>query len=250
MFKIEDRSEVYKWLIFEIKKIEKVQGLIQVGSGSTGYKDQYSDIDLLLVVEEQEHVQEVMHQLTRIILIEYPESMFKIYHHHDEVKVGCFFLDNYLELDLGVWTYQMLHGTKPHYRIIYSNLPLEEKLIFSQKTIDLEKIYKEHFSKLWQFVNDGSISIKRLQYTKANKAIQVIRDMCQEVICLQHDITFDYDKKIDQVDETFYTLYQYEMNQKAMFEHLKYVLNYYFNRIPGYEKEKLFLIKYVNEMSS
>lgn len=78
----------------------------------------------------------------------------------------------------------------------------------------------------------------------------MIRDMCQEVICLQHEITFDYDKKIDQIDETFHTLYLYEMTSKGMLEHLTYVLNYYFNVVPGFEKEKMFLLKYLNEISN
>lgn len=248
MFKIEDRSDIYKWLIFEIKKIEQVEALIQVGSGASGYKDQYSDIDLVLIVPTEEDVKNVIHYLTRIILLAYPESQFKIYHHHNEVKVGCFFLDNFLELDLGVWTYHILHSTKPNYKVIYSNLPLEEKLQYKEKTIDLEKVYKDHFSKLWQFVNDAAISIKRNQMTKALKAIQVIRDMCQEVVCLQHKITYDYDKVIDEIKPNFITLYEYELSDRALLEHLEYVVTYYFNHVPGYEDEKQMLVRYLKEM--
>lgn len=248
MFKIEERSETYMWLAYEFRTMDQVKALIQVGSGATGYKDQYSDIDLVLVVDKHEDVQVTIEQVTRLILEKYPKTQYKIYKHHDQVQVGCYFLDHFLELDLGVWTRQMLHTTKPDYRVVFSELDLTDQLVYSPKTIDVSKIRKDHMSKLWQFVNDACIGIKRQQHIKAMKAIQVIKDMLQELICLRHGIEYDYDKQIDNLESRFTELYFGEFDKNKLGQHLKRVLDLYFEYMPEYDHEKAILTAYMEDI--
>ena len=104
MYNIFDREQTLDQLVDVIKKIKSVVGLIHVGSGARGYKDEYSDIDLVLVVDEQKNVKTTNSILLEKIKKNHVNAQIKIYHHHEEVVVSCVFLENYLELDLGIWT--------------------------------------------------------------------------------------------------------------------------------------------------
>lgn len=55
MYQHEDRIKVMSEIENFTRSINGIQGLSLVGSGSTGFRDQYSDLDLLVVVENPEY---------------------------------------------------------------------------------------------------------------------------------------------------------------------------------------------------
>ncbi|PAD44840.1 hypothetical protein CHI09_20730 [Shouchella clausii] len=63
MYQHEDRIKVMSEIENFTRSINGIQGLLLVGSGSTGFRDQYSDLDLLVVVENPENVVDINEQI-------------------------------------------------------------------------------------------------------------------------------------------------------------------------------------------
>lgn len=247
MYKHNDRIELMSEVENFTKTLNGVQALLLVGSGSTGFRDKYSDLDLLVVVKNSEDVVTINKQLR-----EYLQSRFcilkeKTYHHEEDIIVTCFFFDNYLELDLGVWSFNKIRATKPNWIVVFD----EEKNILDKLTAslnklpqrDIDKTINDSLSFIWQFFRSAAVSLKRGHFIKALKDIDFIRNQIIEIICLRNKIRYDFDKYIDQVDscysEKLSKTYEVNMNydsiQKTLFE----VMNIYFEVIDIKENEEV-----------
>ena len=53
MYTETDREQYFQDVIIKIQAINEVEGIIQLGSGTIGYSDQFSDIDLMVATTEQ-----------------------------------------------------------------------------------------------------------------------------------------------------------------------------------------------------
>lgn len=56
MYTHNERIEMMSEIESFTKSLHEVQALLLVGSGSTGFRDKYSDLDLLVVVKNSEEV--------------------------------------------------------------------------------------------------------------------------------------------------------------------------------------------------
>ncbi|WP_067842142.1 nucleotidyltransferase domain-containing protein [Amphibacillus sediminis] len=239
MYKHNDRIEVMSKIENFTKSLNGVQALLLVGSGSTGFRDRFSDLDLLVVVKNPEDVPTINKQLR-----EYLQSSFcilkeKTYHHEEDIIVSCFFFNNYLELDLGVWSFNKIRATKPNWIVVFDQeKTVSDKLIASLNKLpqkDINETINDSLSFIWQFFRSAAVALKRGYFIKALKDIDFIRNQIIEIICLRSNIRYDFDKCIDQVDncyseklsKTYQVNVNFESLQKTLFE----VMNIYFEVI-------------------
>lgn len=263
MYQEKDRESLLKDLIEYSRSIDEVQGFLLVGSGSYGFKDKYSDLDVIVVVKHAEKVEEINKKLIEFINKNYSVAELKVYAHHKEVYVSCFFMENYLELDLGVWSYDILKATKPQWKVIFDKNKnnIQEKLeltLKEYKYVLLEEVIDDTLSKLWQFVNSATISIKRGKYINALKEIDIIRGFIIQIICMDNGIHYDYEKNIDEVKSVYKDMlkntYDLTMTEIGLGRVLINTVNLYFNLIEsikgtnGIRSTKLFIQEYLNNM--
>ncbi|WP_274309998.1 hypothetical protein [Solibacillus daqui] len=57
MYSENERESYFQEFLVKIRALSGVEGIIQIGSGTVGYTDQYSDIDLMIATNE--HVSDV-----------------------------------------------------------------------------------------------------------------------------------------------------------------------------------------------
>ena len=57
----EERQQVLDTLLNVLKGDGRIAGVLVVGSGAVGFKDDYSDIDLSVVMTSEEDVESVFH---------------------------------------------------------------------------------------------------------------------------------------------------------------------------------------------
>jgi len=146
---------------------ENVLGTLLVGSGARGFTDQYSDIDVVFVAEDEPSVLGVVDDLASWLPNEFKLIFMTTYRHEPDIFVICLITENGLELDVAVWSLPKLRATKPDWKLIQSRSPVQDQLITaamqqpkpSSKRIGGTEIYGD--DPLWQSVN--RLAVARLR---------------------------------------------------------------------------------------
>ncbi|KRG14869.1 hypothetical protein ACA30_09355 [Virgibacillus soli] len=240
MYNNEERELLKQKIEHFSKQLDEVQGLLLVGSGATGYRDQYSDLDLLVVVNNSQKVLTVQNKLQTYLHTQYRILEEKVYQHEPDIFVTCFLFNNYLGLDLGIWSLNKLRATKPNWLVLFDRDPnkLEKKLVQSLKIHthqNLEEMIEDSLTFIWQFFRSSAIAIKRQQYIQAIREIDFIRCHIIRFICQKHHIHDDFEKSIDHITDPhvqkLQRTYEVKLEQYSMQQLLRDVLSLYFSVI-------------------
>ena len=104
MYNESERESYFQQVTSQIQAILDVEGIIQLGSGTVGYTDAYSDIDLMIATTEQ--IIEVKDKIITIL-----QNMDAFY-----VKDHSFFR-NGLEMNISVLSVRLLNVKSPFWKI-------------------------------------------------------------------------------------------------------------------------------------
>ncbi|WP_010275388.1 hypothetical protein [Paenibacillus senegalensis] len=186
MYSIQDREELLADLIEYAYDLSAVCGFVLVGSGSYGYRDEYSDLDVLLVVRSAEEVERVTRMFITYLSEKERVNRYKIYQHQEDIFV------------------------------------------------------------------------KRGQFIKAANDLEAIRNQLIRMICVNHNIHYDYYKYMDSVDheytERLRQTYEIKLNREELSAALFNIFRLYVDvvksvkwtkELEDYRKE---LLQYMNEM--
>jgi len=117
MYTVEERETYYTKTIREIESIERVEGIVRIGSGVAGYKDRYSDIDLMVAVysgAESENAKEAIRQsLEAFNPVYIKEKLFKA-----NVFLLIVFLEDGLEFNISVVPTELLSVRSPLHQVV------------------------------------------------------------------------------------------------------------------------------------
>ena len=108
MYNEKDREDIFNYLVDKFQQRKEVLGIIQIGSGSIGYKDIYSDLDFAIVIDET-NINEVFNKTKLDIVSKYNIFFFD---NMKERNLQLFLLDNYLELDIGYYTLESIYAKR------------------------------------------------------------------------------------------------------------------------------------------
>lgn len=207
MYTVEDREALLTNLHQYAEGLDAVVGFLVVGSGAYGFRDEYSDVDGLVVVKQSGDVEAVNRLLVEQVNKVATVSRMKIYQHEPDIWVTCFFMHNYLNLDLGVWALDKLRATKPHWIVKFDKIGIiEEKLrtsLSARPKQNVHAIASDTLSRLWQFVRTAVVAIKRGHFIKAIKDMDWIRDQLITIICLMNDSYDDLSQNIEAIDHHY-----------------------------------------------
>ena len=129
MFSISEREEILEYLVENISKLDEIIGIVIVGSGSHGFRDKYSDIDLALVYDENYEINNVFKTIYETVSREYRVATVL-----DQLgrNLQVILLDNYLEIDIGYYTTESIIARRKNYKVVYDRSgSLAEKLSIS-----------------------------------------------------------------------------------------------------------------------
>ncbi|MBW8351097.1 aminoglycoside 6-adenylyltransferase [Bacillus sp. IITD106] len=256
MYQNDDRTKLLNEITNFSKNIDRIQGLLLVGSGANGFRDEYSDLDLLIVVKNSQDVVQIHDQLREYIVQHFHVLKEKVYRHEEDIFVTCFFFEHFLELDLGVWSKSKLRATKPYWKVIFDReddeiQSLLEKSLTSQIFPSIDETRKESLSFIWQFFRSAAVALKRQQYIKALKDIDFIRDQIIRFLCIQNGIDFDFDKSIDHLESPSLSklkrTYEVKMNDENIHKVLFELMDLYFD-VFGDDEDKKMIQRFLQEM--
>ncbi|TDQ41160.1 nucleotidyltransferase domain-containing protein [Aureibacillus halotolerans] len=205
MFTESERAHTLSAYVAFAKEIDAVLGIALVGSGARGFRDSYSDIDLLTVVKEPDDVSKVQPIVNRYFKQTQHIQFQKTYTHEEDIWVTCYLFGNHLGVDLGLWSLKKLRATKPHWRILFDRddiLSARLTATAPQKlSPSMTTFIDEALSMCWQFFRNAAVSIQRKDVIKARHDMDVLRQHVIDIICLSHGIQHDNNKVINTIND-------------------------------------------------
>ena len=116
MFSLDEREEILNYLVDKLSAFEEITGIVIVGSGSHGFCDKYSDIDLALVYDEEYGMETVFDLVIKIISRKYKIATVL---NQTSRSLQVILLDNYLEIDVGYYTESTVTARRKNYRVVF-----------------------------------------------------------------------------------------------------------------------------------
>lgn len=157
-----------------LKQDERILGALLVGSGAIGFKDEYSDLDIAVLVEEEELNKVYLDWETRI-----PKLLPVIEHFKDPPKhLYGFLFDRFLEFDISFQSKSTMYARRPHWRILFDKRDLLPQLMKPRERAkrNFTEEHGKRISESWYWVIHCITSIQRCQLLRATYFINRLRD--------------------------------------------------------------------------
>lgn len=236
MYSAEERDQLLERLTVTARDTDGVRGLVLVGSGALGFRDNCSDLDVVVVADPPEAVPPVHDELAEVLKQSHHVFKQKVYRHESDIWVSCFLLEGYLELDLGVWSFEKLRATKAHWRVIYDTTPpqIEDRLrtTVPDRLIGAEEAARESMTLVWQFIRGASVAVSRGHAIAAMKEMQYLRDKVGELLLLEKGLAHDAVKELGTIPSPSLSrlvqTYEGPLDREGLYEKLVATVELYF----------------------
>ena len=230
-----DREQLLDDLRALAEGMARVQGMVLVGSGAYGYRDRYSDLDVVVVVEQSSSVSAVHDALISALELERPVLKHKVYRHEPDIFVSCLLFPGYLELDLGVWSLTKLRATKGHWTVVFDRRApaIDERLHHTEPSSlpNLQETARESMTYMWQFIRGALAASARGNQIKAFKEMEYLRDKVAELAALREGIQHDVAKELGRIQssviERLQATYEGSMDQAGSMARLRTLVELY-----------------------
>ena len=95
---------------------EHIMALIAVGSGSYGYNDEFSDIDMVIAIDNDANLDLVMNDVSASI----GKQMKLIYlKQASQIRMQVYVGENYLEIDIGYGVYTGAAAMRKDWKVLF-----------------------------------------------------------------------------------------------------------------------------------
>jgi hypothetical protein len=177
-------------LIELIRGDARLTGAALIGSGSRGWNDRWSDIDVGVGVVDSAPIDEVIADWTRLV-----ENEFGILHQFD-MRAGAtlyrvFLLPNGLEIDLSFSPEEQFAARGPAFRLLFG----KAAVVPPSAPPDLDELVGLG----WLYVFHALSSLEREWSWRAEYFISAVRDQVLTLACLRLGEQIDYARGFDRL---------------------------------------------------
>jgi predicted nucleotidyltransferase len=185
MYTKEERNTFFDNTIERLKASRLVEGIVQLGSGVIGYKDEYSDIDLMVAASNAEDVK-ITKDLVRESLSEFNPVYIKEKQLRENVYLLIAFMENSLEFNVSIVPRDSLKVKSPRWRVMVDKTGLvSEKMKrendqFNNSTLK----YEVNDDAVFEFVYCAlriEKELRRNNFIYSLKMLEMMRDYTLQV---------------------------------------------------------------------
>jgi hypothetical protein len=196
LYSQEDRKAYFEKTINGLTALDLVEGVVQIGSGVDGYKDDFSDIDLMVAtsrVEDAELTKNRIHQF----LTGFNPSYIKEKKFSKDIFLLIVILENDLEFNISIVPRDMLSVRSPLWKVIVDKTGLvSEKMNSENESFDKKSIkYNVGFDLPFEFVYCARALEKELKRNNLIYALRMLEEMREFTLIVQ---ALNEDKKLHQ----------------------------------------------------
>ena len=176
-----------------------------VGSGGEEFEDEYSDIDLCVVVGKDDDIlpafKEWPVRITELFaIIQYVESIERFLH--------IFLLEGFLELDIGFLSLSNLTARKGRWKVAFDYSGKIEDIMQSswnerRHQTDIEAIYLHRIKSIWSYIMHAVVALQRNLPWKAISELGEIRNQTIELRGLREGLDTKRFRHVDKMSQEF-----------------------------------------------
>jgi|GEM_PF-1166789 len=207
LFTPERREQIYVNLLTFLKTDDNIMGVVVVGSATSGYRDHYSGIDLMVVMKEAKQISDVLHKWRARL-----ETLYTtIAHHEDTARLDyahySVLLDNFLMIDMQFVTLSYLRQEIPPYTVAFDNGDEIAAVLAHEPDTPIhpnpQMTYTKIIGAAWQSMIKGLIAVKRGDIWRAIYMLELVRDYTVELAGVRYDLDVRNFHDADQLPEMF-----------------------------------------------
>lgn len=225
MYSYEERNEFFVKTIEKLKAFNLVEGIIQLGSGADGYKDEYSDIDLMIAtpqIEDAETTKKLIHQtFSNFNPLYIKEKQFS-----KDIYLIIAIMENNLEFNVSIVPRELLTVRSPLWKVIVDKTGLvSEKMNAENEKFENKAVkYGLGFDISFEFVYCSMSFEKELNRNNFIFALKMLEQMREYTLIVQ---ALNENKKLHQfkayetLETSFIKAYISTYPEKITLENLK-----------------------------
>ncbi|MBN3555561.1 aminoglycoside 6-adenylyltransferase [Fictibacillus nanhaiensis] len=224
MYTPKERDSYFQSMIDMLNILPVVEGVVQLGSGVTGYKDEFSDIDLMVatsteddVIGAKDYIKQYYKEWNPVII---KEKQFS-----KNIYLLIVILENSLEFNISIHSMSSLNVRSPLWKVVLdktgfvSEKMKEENLSFSNKPIKYATFEDPVFEFVYGYVRFDK-ELKRNNLVYALKMLELMRDYTLIVQALNEDKKLHQFKAYDTLNSNFLEQYLSTYPQELSVNHL------------------------------
>ncbi len=202
-----ERQDVLNKILSSLRKDPRVTGVLIVGSGSVGFEDVYSDIDLCVVITKTEDVKP-----TFLAWGDKLRQMLPVFYCGQSVRgpnsfLWVLLLEFFLEVDVGFLCLDDLEARKERWLTDFDRSgKIEETMQRSwdaRVKSNLEDVYDQRVNWLWHKVIHGTVAAQRGQMWRALSELEQIRNQTIELRGIREGLETKRFRNVDQLPHEF-----------------------------------------------
>ena len=206
-FTPQQRQAALDSLLAAFEADSRIAGVIVVGSGSVGFADEYSDIDLDVVMHAADDVAPVVVEWTARIREMFDVwGQFGVDYAPDSFLRG-FLLANYLELDIGFVYLGNLAAGKWRWRVAFDRSgqieDIQQRTWAAHQGPDVRAEYEHALGIIWHNVLHVAVAVRRGQVWRAMHDLDTVRQMAIAMAGLRHDLNVKRARYADELPAEF-----------------------------------------------
>ena len=206
LFSVADRKNVMDYIISFTEQNEHIVALVAVGSGSYGFNDELSDLDMVVAIDSDENMATVMEyvhsklneRLNFIYFKQVPQRRLQVY-----------LADNYLEIDIGYGAYTSAAAFRKDWKVLFDKSGTVdramrvswEKYGTAPKKDELDKKLAECSDSVWHNLMHAAVAIKRRQYWRAVAELDLARNMLIGLLGCRYSLDTGRGRDVDKFPE-------------------------------------------------
>lgn len=206
IFNEQDRQSVFEYVRSVAEECGKIVSLVQVGSGSVGYHDKWSDLDYVVALDSNDSMLEVMEYMHRRLSEKYELLYFS---QSEASHLQVYMLSDMLEIDIGYGGYEGAAARKPAFKVLYDRSGVvEEKMVKSREWMD-ESIYSGKQKKdiefardtVWAHLMHAAVAIKRGNFFRAVGELEFVTKQYIDLLGDRYRLESGMNREIDALPE-------------------------------------------------
>ena len=206
LFSVTYRKSIMDYIISFTEQNEHIVALIAVGSGSFGYNDELSDLDMVVAIDSNKNMETVMEyvalQLKKRLNFIYFQQM-------PQRRLQVYLSDNYLEIDIGYGAYTDAAAFKKNWKVLFDKTgTIDEKMCNSWEenkiiqTNEQNKKLAECSDVAWHKLMLSAIAIKRRNYWRAVVELEYVRNLYIGLLGYRYSLETNQGRDVDNLPET------------------------------------------------
>jgi predicted nucleotidyltransferase len=225
MYSYEERNEYFVKTIEKLKAFNLVEGIIQLGSGVDGYKDEYSDIDLMIATPQIEDA-----DTTKKLVLQTFSNFNPLYIKEKQFSKNIFLIiaimENNLEFNVSIVPRELLTVRSPLWKVIVDKTGLvSEKMNaenekFENKTVKYGLGFDIAFEFVYCLLNFEK-ELNRNNFIFALKMLEQMREYTLIVQALNENKKLHQFKAYETLEASFIKAYISTYPEKITLENLK-----------------------------